>query len=174
MYEYSFIPEQKNKYAQFLCMLGFAVGLGFFYAANLFDPPYLYQTVGICFLVLAIFMATRYVVKQYAYSTTDRGMAGYDLVINEVGAKKSTVVCRISIDEITDFLPAEHGTGKKLRRDKPVCYNYCPEIFPRGAYFIRASLPEGTALIKFSPDEKMVGILNTLLGQNGCMSKNES
>ena len=173
MYEYSFIPQQKNKYAQFLCILGFGVGLGFFYAANLFNPPYLYQTVGVCFLVLAIFMATRYVVKQYAYSTTDRGMAGYDLVINEVGAKKSTVVCRIAIDEITEFVPAGKGVGRKLRRDKPFCYNYCSEIFSRDAYFVKASLPEGVALIKFCPDEKMVGILNTLLGQNGSEAKKE-
>ena len=165
MYEYSFIPEQKNKYAHFLCIIGFAIGLGFFYAANLFKPPFVYQTVGVCFLVVAIFMATRYVVKQYAYSTTDRGMAGYDLVINEIGGKKSTVVCRISV---------ERGVGRRLRRDKPFCYNYCPEIFPKDAYFIKASLPEGTALIKFCPDEKMVKILEMLLGQNGFESKNES
>ena len=174
MYEYSFIPEQKNKYAQFLCILGFAIGLGFFYAANLFKPPFVYQTVGVCFLVVAIFMATRYVVKQYAYSTTDRGMAGYDLIINEIGGKKSTVVCRISVDEIIEFAPSERGVGRRLRRDKPFCYNYCPEIFPKDAYFIKASLPEGTALIKFCPDEKMVKILETLLGQNSFESKNES
>ena len=174
MYEYSFIPEQKNKYAQFLCILGFAIGLGFFYAANFLKPPFVYQTVGVCFLVVAIFMATRYVVKQYAYSTTDRGMAGYDLVINEIGGKKSVVVCRISVDEIIEFVPTERGEGRRLRRDKPFCYNYCPEIFSKEAYFIKASLPEGTALIKFCPDEKMVTILNALLGQGSCESKNES
>ncbi len=163
MYEYSFIPEGKNKYAQLLCLLGFAAGLGFFYTANLLSPPFIYQTLGVCFLVLAIFMATRYLVKQYAYSTTDRGLEGYDLVINEINGKKSTVVCRISIDEITDFLPAHRKTGKELRRDKPLCFNYCPEMFPKGAYYVKASLPEGVALIKFCPDEKMIKILKTLM-----------
>ncbi len=174
MYEYSFIPEQKNKYAQFLCLLGFAVGLGFFYASNLFKPPVVYQTVGVCFLVLAIFAATRYLVKQYAYSTTDKGLQGYDFAINEINGKKSTVVCRISIDEIIEFCPAEREAGKKLRKDKPLCFNYCPEMFPVGAYYIKASLPEGVALIKFCPDEKMVGILNALLGQTCSGAKNES
>ena len=167
MYEYSFIPQPKNKCAQFLCLLGFAVGFGFFYAANLFKPPVVYQTVGVCFLVVAVFAATRYLVKQYAYSTTDKGFQGYDFVINETNGKKSTVVCRISIDEIIEFCLAERGVGRKLRKDKPICFDYCPEMFPKGAYYIKASLPEGVALIKFCPDEKMTAILNALLERNG-------
>ena len=163
MYEYSFIPEQKNKYAQLLCLLGFAMGLGFFYTANLLSPPALFQTLGVCFLVLAIFTAKRYLVKQYAYSTTDKGLQGYDLVINEINGKKSTVVCRISIDEIIELCAAERGVGRRLKKDKPLCFNYCPEMFPKGAYYIKASLPEGVALIKFCPDEKMISILNALL-----------
>lgn len=166
MFTYSYVPPRDGKKASAVVTACFAVGIGLVYSAS-FIPvlPYLFQTLGIAVLAIGIFLTTRYIIRRYAYSVVKIGEGDYDFVVNQIQGKKSTVVCRINADEITDFfefdgtLPAKYknGDGKRIVR-----FDYCQNIFGDKAYYIFAEINEGKVGVKFAPDEKLVDIIQSL------------
>lgn len=166
MFDYSFSPLRDIKKCSLIPLLGFLLGFGFVYASNLLPYSTVFQVIGLGILTIAIFFATRFLIKSYVYSTREAGNGDYDFVVNEISGKRSRVVCRISTDDITDFIYSPNGKvpekySGKAGRDI-LRYDYCQDFMPKDAYYLYAHLKEGKVCIKFSPDEKMAEIIKAL------------
>lgn len=166
MYSYSYVPQRDIRKCSLIPLIGFILGFGFMYFANIIPYATFLQVIGIGVLAITIFLTTRFVVKSYVYSTQEIGEGDYDFVVNEITGKKSRTVCRINADEITDFIYSPDGkvpskyaskNGKDILR-----YDYCQDFMPKDAYYLYASLREGKVCIKFSPDTHMAEIIETL------------
>lgn len=166
MYSYSYVPQRDIRKCSLIPLIGFILGFGFMYLANIFLYAAFLQVIGIAVLAITIFLTTRFVVRSYVYSTQQIGDGDYDFVVNEITGKKSRSVCRINADEITDFIyspdgkvPAKYAgkNGKDILR-----YDYCQDFMPRNAYYLYAHLREGKVCIKFSPDARMAEIIEAL------------
>lgn len=166
MYSYSYMPPRDIKKCSFVSLAGFIVGFGCVYVSNFMPYATVFQIAGLAVLAISIFLTTRYVVRKYAYSTQKAGEGDYDLVINEISGKRSKAVCRINMDEITDFIYSSEGRlpakcagkhGKDILR-----FDYCQDIMPKDAYYLYAELREGKVCIKFSPDTKLAEIIESL------------
>ena len=166
MFTYSYVPPRDVKKASAVVIACFAVGIGLVYSASFIHVlPYLFQTIGIAVLAVDIFLTTRYIVRRYAYSIVKVGDGDYDFVVNQIQGKKSTVVCRINADEITDFFKSESKLPEKYRKGdgkRIVRFDYCQNMFGDEAYYIFAEINEGKVGVKFSPDEKLAGIIELL------------
>lgn len=166
MYEYSYIPPRDIRKCSFVSLLGFIFGFFLMYISNLLPYAYIFQLLGFSVLALAVFFTTRYVVRKYVYSIQKIGEGDYDFVVNEISGKRSKVVCRINMDEISDLIFSENGktssdyAGKKGR--DILMFDYCQDPMPRPVCYLYALLREGKVCIKFSPDEKMRVILESL------------
>ncbi|MBQ7783716.1 MAG: hypothetical protein IJZ89_03715 [Clostridia bacterium] len=166
MYSYSYVPPRDIKKCSLVSLVGFILGFGLIYVSNFLPYATVLQIIGIAVLAVSIFMTTRYVVRRYVYSTQQAGEGDYDLVINEISGKNSKAVCRINMDEITDFIYSADGkipekyagkNGKDILR-----FDYCQDFMPKDAYYLYATLREGKVCIKFSPDRKLADIIGVL------------
>lgn len=166
MYSYSYVPPRDIKKCSLLSLIGFIVGFGFIYLSNFLPYATALQIIGIATLAVSIFMTTRYVVRKYVYSTQQAGEGDYDFVINEISGKRSKAVCRINMDEITDFVYSSDGkipkkyagkNGKDILR-----FDYCQDFMPVEAYYLYAVTVEGKICIRFSPDDKLAAIIDSL------------
>ena len=168
MYSYSYTPPRDGKKSAVVTFSGFLVGFLFLYISGLLPMPVIYQIIGICIISLSIFVGTRYLVKHYVYSVVKVGDNDYDFVVNEVsGGKKSVPVCRINMDDITDFVKSEGGkvpgqyagkSGRDILR-----FNYCQDIVPKESYYLYATIREGRVALRISPDEKLKTIIKSLM-----------
>ena len=152
------MPQRNAKKASFIVTVCFLLGFGLMYFANFVSYRYILQILGIAAFAIGIFMTTRYIIRRYAYSIQKSGDGDYDFVVNQVQGKRSTVVCRVNMDEICAFYP-DDGTRKPPKG--VVKYDYCQNPSD-GAYFIEAELREGNAVVRFSPDGKMAEIIESL------------
>ena len=167
MYSYSYVPPRDVKKSALVSLVGFVLGFLLVALSNVLPyAPTVLQIIGIAVLAVSIFFTARYVVRSYVYSTLQIGEGDYVLVINEVSGKSSKAVCRINADEITDFIYSEDGklpkkytgkNGKDILR-----FDYCQNFMPKDAYYLYATLKEGKACIKFSPDKHLAEIIETL------------
>jgi len=166
MYEYYYMPSRDIKKCSLVPLIAFILGFFLMYLSNVLSYAYIYQMVGFLAIAIAIFLTTRYIVRKYAYSTQKIGEGDYDFVVNEVSGNRSKVVCRINMDEITDFVYSENGkvpTAYAGKNGKDILtFDYCQDIMPHPAYYLYALLREGKVCVKFSPDDKMVSILESL------------
>ena len=170
MYSYSYVPQRDIKKCSLIPLIGFILGFGFMYFANIIPYATFLQVIGIGVLAITIFLTTRFVVKSYVYSTQEIGEGDYDFVVNEISGRKSRAVLRINADEITDFIYSPDGkvpskyagkNGKDILR-----YDYCQDFMPKDAYYLYASLREGKVCIKFSPDTHLAEIIEVLRPKN--------
>ena len=113
MYTYSYMPQRNAKKASFIVTVCFLLGFGLMYFANFVSYRYILQILGIAAFAIGIFMTTRYIIRRYAYSIQKSGDGDYDFVVNQVQGKRSTVVCRVNMDEICAFYP-DDGTRIRL------------------------------------------------------------
>ena len=154
MYEYSPKPNRAP---------GLALGLIFFISAVALILPFqsdvliasLLLGIGILFLMAACQVIERFVLTDYIYGI-ERTDADIDFTVTAVRFGKNRTVCRISVYDISELMLI--GKHKRIKGLK--YYNYCPDLIGKDRCFIRVSGDE-EALIKFSPDRKMIGILST-------------
>ena len=131
--------------------LGFVLGFGLVCASGSLPFPFVFQCIGIAFVTVGIFTATRYLVKKYVYSTQKIGEGDYDFVVNEVNGRNSKVVCRINADEITDLIYSSDGKTPPKYRGKNgkdiMGFDYCQNIKPESAYYLYANIREGKVCV---------------------------
>lgn len=166
MYSYSYRPPRDIKKCSLVSMIGFLVGFGLVYVSAFLPYSYIFQILGIAVLAIAIFVTTRYIVRSYVYSIQKAGENDYDFVVNEISGKRSKAVCRINMDEITDFVYSENGktplkysgkSGRDILR-----FDYCQDFLPGKAHYLYAHLREGKICVRFSPDEKLTQTIESL------------
>lgn len=166
MYTYQYIPPRKNQIASVYIMVSFIAGICLVMASNKLPYSSVFQIIAIGFLTVGVFLTTRYVTRAFAYSIKKSG-DGYDFAVNELQGKRSAVVCRIGTEEIVDFFKADKK-GKLPPEFKQKYggikqrYDYCRDMQPSDAYYIVISSEDGEAIIRISPDERLITSIESL------------
>lgn len=176
-FEYTCIGRANVKKAATLICLSIVTGvlLGVASVGDSVFTPY-FKGASWLFLLLGIVIAVRFVGTRYSYSVILYPSGEGDLVISELRGyfgKENTVkvrktVCRISVLDIRETAAVKNDKeGKKrikalkkeARREGAAIYNYCADVFPEAYTVIKVSDRDCTSYIKFSPDEKLLSLL---------------
>ena len=132
-----------------------------------------FRTGAAVWVLVALLFAARFLATWYTYSILrDPNSGEADLLITEFRLGKTRNVCRVSLFDIKSIKVYDPAAeiekarleGKKrikrIKRPKPdkgvKTYDYCTDILP--AKYCLIFVAEG-AFIKFSPDERMIGMI---------------
>ena len=92
-----------------------------------------FQLAGIGCFTGSIFIFTRYVQQDYLYSVSADESGVYDLSVNKIYGKRSTLVCKLALDTCVAFEKKREGEeqahGKVTRK-----YNYVSNFSPAEIY----------------------------------------
>ena len=159
MYEY--IPNPKKKKAKVLGTVLFFLSLVLFAMSGFKAFAYtgVLQTVSIAMMSAAILIMGRYLLKSYLYRIEENG----DFVVEEISRTMCYAVCRLELSKLTDLRP----WSKEAKPKKVKLYNYCVDLAPADSYRLTFLDGEETIYIRFSPDEKMLSLLQAALAENG-------
>lgn len=176
-FEYTCVGRADAKKAMTIVCLSVAscVLLGIASVEDTVFAPY-FKGASSVFLFLGILLAVRFVGTRYSYSIILYPSGEGDLVMNELRGyfgKETTVkvrrtVCRVSVADIRETEAFKNDkNGKKRRRklrkeawgERAAVYNYCADVFPESYAVIKISDRDGTSYVKFSPDEKLLSLL---------------
>ena len=172
--EYSYSPERDRVKSLILVSGCLAAAIGMLAVSETGGILSVFFRAGAAvWVLLALLFAARLLATGYVYSILrdpDSGEA--DLLITELRFGKPRQVCRVSLFDIKEmkiYDPAAEKEkarreGKKrikrIKRPRPDkrarAYNYCTDVLPTKYCLIYVS--EG-AYVKFSPDERMRGII---------------
>ena len=134
--EFSVKPKPKNNNAKIVTVI--ALGLGALtIIVSMLIPKFrgVVGTVGVCFLVTAILLYTKFVTPVYYYDVVLDNNGLPLLVVRQVVGKRATTLCRVDVYAIRKM---ESQTGKESRAHKTPAgmkkYVYTPTLFPPSVY----------------------------------------
>ena len=167
--KFSYIPAQKNNKTKKLVISLFFLGLILFIIGGLKAIIFksIIQAISIIPFVLAIMLASRYLIKVHAYRIEDEG-EGLELFVDEITRNSAYTVCRLELKKLLSVTPLKEYSkeDKKKRR-----YDYRGDLFEKNAYILEFldgtydASPEKIRII-LSYNEEMLKILECVLEEN--------
>ena len=162
MYEY--FPKEPKK--QEMMILAGLLGSGFFLYgfSRIPDLPFpaLLQLFSVILMVGAVIVLTRYLLRDFCYRIEPREESDIpDFTVTEYCGKRISVVCRISLNDITEVRPMtvkearNLAKGQKSRR----VYDYTCRINPENLYLLTVSAGEDTFDIRIIADKALTEFL---------------
>ena len=159
---YEYMPPPKNQWIKTLCMGLFFGALVLFGASGLRDimpTPWLFQFLAICMLTVSIMLMGRYLLRYYLYRVEETD-GGVDFTVTEITRRGGTTVCRLGLHQLRAVkvwnAESKPPRGKKI-------YNYCVDARPVDSRLLEFADRDEIIYIRFSPDEKMLEILENAL-----------
>ena len=171
---YEYIPTKNLSRLGGLITIALALAAAFF-TTPLLAPTlpfqWIFQLLSVIFLVVALYLYTRYVAKSFIFSIIAHDDGSYDMTVCELsnGGKRRKTVCRIGLTSIYESyllhpeLPEENLREEELcaraRAEHLSCYDYFHDIKPRPVLLLFVEECGEKILIKFSPDEELLKYL---------------
>ena len=126
--------------------------------------PFVYQLVAVACLGTGILLAVRYLLRDYIYRVVSHhGGETPDLVVTELYARRKTVVCRISLGDVTSVCPLSEqarGDGKRRR------YCYTAERTPENGYLLSVCDGDGDYDVVICADEGLLNLIKQFKKQD--------
>ena len=156
---YSYTPASKNKKALILTfLLFFCAAICLFAGQNL---PYrgVWQFIGLGCLVLAIQITSRYLLTAFRYSLSplDGLDEANDFTVERIQGNHTKVVANVSLYTHVALLPRQ----PMAELDKKVgkigrLFNFCPTLFPDGAWVYVFEFNGEQHALLFEPDDEFL------------------
>ena len=171
---YEYIPAKNLSRLSGLIIISLSLAAAFFTTPLLVPTipfQWIFQLLSVVFLVVALYLYTRYVAKSFIFSIITHDDGSYDLTVCELsnGGKRRKTVCRIGLASIYESyllhpeLPEENLREKELcaraRAEHLSCYDYFHDIKPRPVLLLFVEECGEKILIKLSPDEMLLKYL---------------
>ena len=169
MQEYTYISKSSNNSAKVLSFALFISGLLIIAATATFSLPYVGILQGLCALcfTLSILFLTRFVFKSFVLRVFLNERGEFDFTVTENYGKTNTTVCRVSLDNIEKVCvrtKENFETLKKESRGRRI-FSYCPDLIPEIECWVFVTECEEPLLLKISPDQTLLSILQTAAEQ---------
>lgn len=164
MYEYAPQPEKRRERQLALCLIiiGTASFVSSFFGKNVLFL--LFRCLSYVLLMTATVIVGRYLNHRYSYRVAPRedgDLLGNDLTITEYMNKRTRVVCRISVSDITKI---ERVTGEnrkeifKTARGNRI-YRYTDRMGYENTYLLWVEDGEQTVCLLILADERLRSLL---------------
>lgn len=173
MYEYT--PERKKTREWLTACLLTGIAFAFYFVSQIPKIPYpaLFQLVAVFFLVGTVMIVTRFAMRKFTYRIEQTEQGLNDFVIIEQYGKKTTTICRISVDRIREVIRPNKENRRELaeRMKGKRVYHNTAEFFAPDLCVLEVSDDESEGdrfFIKFCADEILYQRLR--LGKDyGCL-----
>ena len=169
MYEHSYLSKPSNKLAIRLSGAFFAAAIITLALISLIrDVPFLgvAQFAAALFFTVAVLLLTRYVFKSFLIKVFESGNGRYDLTVTECrgkNEKEKITVCRVSLSNIESVVvkTKENADDLKKREKGRKVFSYCADLRPATECYIFVTECGEPLLLKLSPDNTLLSILQT-------------
>lgn len=154
--------ELKNTYTVSLIFI--VCGIMCIFLAPVTVARAVFQLAGVACLTGGIFIFTRYAQQDFMYTVSPDESGAYDLSVNKIYGKRSTLVCKLALDTCVAFEKKREGGdgahGKVARR-----YNYLSNLSPTEVYhfYFRESEDSELCMLILECDRQFAESLSRLL-----------
>ena len=165
MYEFSPKPHRiREKVWMSICLFMGVLAYGF---GQILSYPILYQLFSVVMLALAVLITVRYLLRDYLYRVELSENGSEDLTVIETVGKRRTVVCRVSVREIVNILPATEIKERQVLRawQKKGIYRYTPLMRSKSSLFLEIFDEEKTYFLEIYADSDLILLLKELKKQ---------
>lgn len=154
MIVYSYTPERGDRISRILIYSLAGVGLVLAFLAEIIPNAASALHVAAFALMLASILVWSRCMISFTYSieSAEDGRAP-DLVVRENKGRTSRILSRVSLDG------ARLIRSDRFKPDGAPVYDHRPSVFIKNYWVFEVSEREGTAYIRFTPDEKMLDLI---------------
>ena len=164
---YEYMPAPKNQWVKTLCIGLFFGALVLFLTSGfegVIAMPWILQTLSVIMMVTSILLMGKYLMKYYLYRIEEVD-DGVDFTVTEITRRGGVTVCRLALSQLTSV--TEWSKENRPPRGKRI-YNYCADARPVTSCLLTFADGNDVIYVRFSPDEKMMEILqNAARGGEG-------
>ena len=123
--------------------------------------PALYQFFAVALLSMSVLVIVRYLLRNYVYAIHgDENGVPHEFVVVEIMGKKQTVVCRISLSDVVNFIPCAVFLKSGMGRGQEI-YRYVSELFPEHAYFAEVLQGEKRFFVEIYADRELSDLIKS-------------
>ena len=166
MYEYR--VKRRNKTAAVTVALASAAAAICFASGVLLSQiRSVTEVLGLLFSAFAILVAGRYLLRDHVYAVRESEETGTTLTVFELQGRRSTVVCRIALSDVSALLVETPDNRRALRpRVKETKrYDYCADLCPSRSTYLFFEDGDRTHSVRLEPDERLEGLLLALCSE---------
>ena len=164
MREYSYMSKSSNKREKILSGALFFSAVVLLASSAVFELPYegFFQMLCALLFTFEVFLLTRFVFKSFLLSVFPSD-AGFDFTVTECRAKEKITVCRVSLSNIESVVvkTKENADDLKKREKGRKVFSYCADLRPATECYIFVTECGEPLLLKLSPDNTLLSILQT-------------
>ena len=149
------------------CLLFGALFYGFG-NSGLFPMPVIFQLVGVLLIVWSVYIATRFLLRQYRVVIVKRDDSDgenddqYDLIVYEKKGKREPKVCHIGLDSIVSVRLVTRESAKSNKKDKSdgLRFVYDTRFIYKERIEVVADTGDYRSVIYLAYDEKLMKALS--------------
>ena len=166
--------RHKNISAKISALLCLLCGAALFILAGrgMLAIPVLAQSLSIILIVVAIYISSAYLLREYTYSIEqstlisedDDGISKYDIIINERKSNKQVKVCHIELNDVTQINVIDPKNRKKIQSERKNMkrYTYDTRFAASMQIEIRANIDQEEYSIIVSYDDELLDTFKKL------------
>ena len=168
---YEWLPTKNNKKAMNLILLFLSGAALLFAFTSLFgEMPFrwAFQLTALCFLTVAIFLTTRYVMKSFLYRIFEGDRGGFDLTVTELtsGGKRRVTVCRVGLSEVNRVILLDAADGgesaakwRAVKKEGKKIFDYAADLDPARSIVVYLRESGEELILRLSYDKTLYDIL---------------
>ena len=168
------VIKHKNTAAKISALLCLLCGAALFILAGrgMLAIPVLAQSLSIILIVVAIYISSAYLLREYTYSIEqstlisedDDGISKYDIIINERKSNKQVKVCHIELNDVTQINVIDPKNRKKIQSERKNMkrYTYDTRFAASMQIEIRANIDQEEYSIIVSYDDELLDTFKKL------------
>ena len=162
MYAYrpKFEKKKEKLIAYFLITLGFAL-----YITSRFPKlplPGGWQILSVFCFAAAILLISMCLLRRYDYVLKQTENGKVDFIITEYYGRRTTVVCRVSLSDISSVLPLTNETKEQYKalKKQGTHYSYTGLLFDEPRYLVEMQAHGEHVFVRICADETLLKLLS--------------
>ncbi len=162
MYEYR--PQFEKKKEKWLALFLTAVGIVLYISAHIPGVPFpaFIQIVAVACLAGMILLVSMCVMRRYDYVLEQAENGKIDFIITEYYGRRTTVVCRVGLDDVRSVLPLTKETEEQYKalKKQGTHYSYTGLLFDEDRYLVEMEAHGEHIFVRICADETLVKLLS--------------
>ena len=159
MYKYSpkFEKKKEKLLAWFLVALGVVLYITSQYPGA--PVPGLIQILGVGCLAGSILIVSLCILRSFSYELVENEAGQSDFIVTEYYGRRTTVVCRVALQDGVSVTPYDPNWKKELSREKVTVYSYTGLLFDEKRYLVEMNAHNENFFVIICADQTLLNLL---------------
>ena len=160
---YAYRPQFEKKKEKLLCLALAVLGVVLYGSSQIPNAPFpgVIQILGMGCFVAAVLVVTMCLMRCYDYVLEENEKGTVDFIITEHYGRRSMVVCRVSLSDVSRVIPLTKDTGeqRKALKKEGSHYSYTGVLFEEKRYLVEMNAHDEHFFVIICADETLLKLL---------------